>query len=426
MAIPAELLAHVEILSGLDGLPYHRAKQLPLIMSHSVVQQKRQNSNIMTPQLIWSYYGVGNRTIASKKATQAIFASLGQSFSPTDLKAYQKSQSTPSTPFTHVIGSNSPSSCASDPNNCIEANLDTQQITVTAQLTDDTFWSIPASAQDIFLAWTQAMSASKAPPLVTSISYGSLAPEDPAVDKQRFASEACKLGLRGITIVVASGDDGVANFQARDDPTQCGFTSSYPATCPYVTAVGGTQGPESGQTEIMCSSSTGGGITSGGGFSVFYELPDWQASMVTDYINNGPNVPPQANNYNASMRAYPDVSIAAFSYQILIAGQTYEGSGTSASSPVFASMVSLVNGIRMAKGKPPVGFLNPALYAMGNSTNYSAYFNDITSGTNNCCAGDMSSATCCQYGFTATTGWDPTTGLGSPKFGAWSKYLISL
>jgi hypothetical protein len=191
-AIPSELLEHVEILSGLDGLPYHRAKQLPLIMSHSV-EQKRQNSNIMTPQLIWSYYGVSNRTIASKKATQAIFASLGQSFSPTDLKAYQKSVKAPSTTFAHVIGSNSPSSCTADPNNCIEASLDTQQITVTAQMTDNTFWSIPASAQDIFLAWTQAMTASKAPPLVTSISYGSLAPEDPAVDKQRFASEACKV-----------------------------------------------------------------------------------------------------------------------------------------------------------------------------------------------------------------------------------------
>jgi len=297
---------------------------------------------------------------------------------------------------------------------------------VTAQLTDNTFWSIPASAQDIFLAWTQAMTASKAPPLVTSISYGSLAPEDPNVDKQRFASEACKLGLRGITIVVASGDDGVANFQARGDPSQCGFTPSYPATCPFATAVGGTQGVESGTAEIMCSSSTDGGITSGGGFSVFYELPDWQADAVNGYLANAANLPPQSAGYNGSMRAYPDVAIAAYSYEITIGGQSYYGSGTSASSPVFASMVSLVNGIRLAKGKSPVGFLNPALYAMGNSTLYSTYYNDITSGVNNCCAGDASSATCCTYGFPASTGWDATTGLGSPKFGAWSKYLVAL
>jgi len=390
-------------------------------------EHKRQMMGSVTPQLLWSYYGVKNQTVASQKASQAIFASLGQSFDPADLADWEQNMNLPATKFQHVVGKNSPASCAQDPNNCIEASLDVQQITASAQLGDNTFWSIPQSAQDIFLAWSQAMTTARTPPLVTSISYGSLAPEDPNVDKKRFASEVCKLGLRGITVVVASGDDGVANFDARSDPTQCGFTPSYPATCPYVTAVGATQGPEVQQPEIMCGALTNGGITSGGGFSVYYDLPDWQADAVNNYLANpNVNLPPSSAGYDPTKRAYPDVAVLGHNYGIVIGGSTYYGSGTSASSPVFAAFVTLVNGQRIAKGKSPVGFLNPALYAMGNSTNYNNYFNDVTSGVNNCCAGDASSATCCQYGFEATAGWDPTTGLGSPKFAAWSKYLLSL
>lgn len=89
--------------------------------------------------------------------------------------------------------------------------------------------------------------------------------------------------------------------------------------------------------------------------------------------------------YDPTKRAYPDVAVLGHNYGIVIGGSTYYGSGTSASSPVnekkektcflyicikyisnqvFAAFVTLVNGQRIAKGKSPVGFLNPALYAM--------------------------------------------------------------
>jgi subtilase family serine protease len=79
----------------------------------------------------------------------------------------------------------------------------------------------------------------------------------------RFNNEAMLLGLRGISVMVASGDDGVANFIARGNSSACGFNPSYPASAPYVTAVGATQGPELNQTEIACTSTTNGGITTG-------------------------------------------------------------------------------------------------------------------------------------------------------------------
>jgi len=71
-------------------------------------------------------------------------------------------------------------------------------------------------------------------------------------------------------------------------------------------------------------------------------------------------------------------------------------------------MVSLVNSARRAAGNSTLGWLNPALYAL-----YPAFVNDVTSGDNKCLT---SGIPCCSEGFTATTGWDPVTGLGSIDF----------
>ncbi len=73
-----------------------------------------------------------------------------------------------------------------------------------------------------------------------------------------------------IVCLFISGDDGAADFPARDDPNLCGYVPDFPSACPYVVAVGGTQGPESNRPEIVCSSSTGGVITSGGSLVFIY------------------------------------------------------------------------------------------------------------------------------------------------------------
>ncbi len=74
----------------------------------------------------------------------------------------------------------------------------------------------------------------------------------------------------------------------------------------------------------------------------------------------------------------------------------------------MAAMFTLINGARLAAGKSPLGYITPTLYKLGQ--NQDRIFNDITSGTNNCCAGNPGSQVCCQYGFTANQGWDPVVG----------------
>lgn len=250
------------------------------------------------------------------------------------------------------------------------------------------------------------MATQSNPVLVHSISYGSIESELENSVKENFDTEMIKLGLMGVTVLVASGDDGVANFQARSSQSACGYNPSYPATSPYVTAVGATQGIETKTEEIACASNTGGLITTGGGFSGYYKQPSWQKSAVDDYFKVATS---PAAGYNSEGRGYPDVAMAGHNYQVTVGGQTLIESGTSASTPVLAGMVSLVNSARLASGKPPLGFLNPSLY----SANSSAIFTDVTSGENNCCA---QAQVCCTQGFYAAKGWDPLTGWGSINF----------
>ena len=117
--------------------------------------------------------------------------------------------------------------------------------------------------------------------------------------------------------------------------------------------------------------------------------------------------------YNAAGRGFPDISFAGFAYSVYIGGATYSVSGTSASSPWAAGLLSNINAARMAVGKGSVGWVNPALY-----TNSSLFLNDITVGSNKCAAtAGKFSLTCCSQGYSCTTGWDPVTGLGTINYG---------
>ena len=148
--------------------------------------------------------------------------------------------------------------------------------------------------------------------------------------------------------------------------------------------------------------------------------PTWQSSAVQAYFKKviGTVREPVAG-YRAKGRGYPDISFLGTNYAVAIGGDWYSVSGTSASCPVFAGMVSLINGVRIASGKSSVGWINPALYY------YKAlYVNDIVSGRNNCDAGNL--AKCCTQGFYATQGWDPATGLGSLNFEPFKRLIFSL
>jgi len=205
------------------------------------------------------------------------------------------------------------------------------------------------------------------------------------------------------------------------------FTADYPTSSPYVTSVGATQLVGDAVTslnEIGASILTGAIITTGGGFSSFQPMETYQDDAVNAYVHSGVSLPPSWS-FNTSNRGYPDVSFCGHNFLIFIAKsntcpcQAIPVDGTSASSPSFAGVISLLNDQLLNEGKSTLGFLNYLLYQMASEV--PTAFNDITSGNNRCNRG-----ACCLYGYTAAKGWDPVSGLGSPNFVQFYNYISQI
>ena len=201
---------------------------------------------------------------------------------------------------------------------------------------------------------------------VISTSYGYQEADLTPAYMQRQCAEYGKLSLTGITFVYSSGDSGVAGFGGScltDDGRQVlgasRFNPSFPGGCPYVTSVGATQ-VVPGHKVTDRESAVFQRFPSGGGFSNIFARPDFQKSAVAGYLQNFP--PPYAPGiFNTTGRGFPDVAANGLNYSVAINGEFRLVSGTSASAPTFASILSAINDARLAIGKKPVGWVNPAV-----------------------------------------------------------------
>jgi tripeptidyl-peptidase-1 len=407
-SLPTELATLVSGVHNVVSFPPPFAEKRPI---HAIVGAP---SGTVTPSVINQVYNINSNT-GNEQATQSLFESLGQTYSPEDLTTFQDQYNLPEDPVDEVIGGHDDdATCSENANDCAEANLDVQYLMAVSQLSPTTYWYVD-NPVDPFLAWILAVADTENPPLVHSISYGGVEKAMSSSQADSFNVEAMKLGLQGVSIFVSSGDDGAPGNQARYMSRKCSYSPSFPATSPYVTAVGATQGPESNSDEIACQSNEGGVITTGGGFSTLFEQPSYQSSAVSGYFSGLSTSEQPVDGYEVNNRGYPDVSMLGYNYEVVIAGKTYAVSGTSASAPVFAGVASLINAARLESGKSALGFLNPALY----SSDLASSYNDITEGHNKCTAGRV----CCDEGFYASSGWDPVTGLGSVDY---SKFYDAL
>ena len=143
-------------------------------------------------------------------------------------------------------------------------------------------------------------------------------------------------------MIFASGDGGVAGSNATTPCTS--FVPTFTSTCPYVTSVGGTVGIQPEQ---------GAGLSAGGLSDYFSRSPSasYQNAAVQDYLNSLGTT--YAGLFDSGGRAYPDVSLQSTNYGMISGGKTFLVNGTSASAPVFASMIALVNDRLIASGKSP-------------------------------------------------------------------------
>ncbi|KAI9696511.1 MAG: hypothetical protein M1820_008139 [Bogoriella megaspora] len=273
------------------------------------------------------------------------------------------------------------------------------------------------------------------PTQVISASYLQSESDLPINYVKRQCNEFMKLALQGHSILVASGDHGVGSFFGDPSPNGClgptgnVFSPQYPSGCPFITSVGGSQiygnqtvlDAESVMNDNLGGSNTN--FTSAGGFSNYFGQPDYQKAAVAQYLteNNPPypyyegfGIDPNSTNggiYNRIGRGFPDVSANGANFRAYTNGRDLHFFGSSLSSPLFASVLTLINEQRYVANKGPVGFVNPVLYANPQ------VLNDVTNGTNNGCGTE---------GFPAAKGWDPSTGLGTPNYPKMLDLFMSL
>ncbi|KAF7346644.1 Family S53 protease-like protein [Mycena sanguinolenta] len=209
------------------------------------------------------------------------------------------------------------------------------------------------------------------PPSVVTSSWGTTENKTESSVSRKLCDSYMALGARGISMLFSSGDGGVRGGMDNSSiPGVCEsntFIPVFPASCPYVT------------TTLVPNQAVDGFLKA---------------------------IPPDfAGTFNKSGRGYPDVAAQGSPMAVVVGGITTVSAGTSFSSPIFASIIALINDRLLSAGKPVVGFMNPWLYA------HSEAFTDITEGHN-------SGYTCptSSVAFNATKGWDALTGVGSPVF----------
>jgi kumamolisin len=225
------------------------------------------------------------------------------------------------------------------------------------------------AGEGFFNTLSTAVHDSQHSPTVISISWGGPESSWSGQDLDAMDQVLQTAASLGITVCVASGDQGASDGSQDGTPT-----TDFPASSPHALGCGGTHLPRTG-AEVAWNDGAEGGA-SGGGYSRSFTRPTWQAGN------------------SQSGRGVPDVSAdadPATGYNVVVDGRGAVVGGTSAVAPLWAALIALVN---EANGEN-AGFVNPKIYVS------SAAFNDITKGTND--------------GYSCGPGWDPVTGLGTPK-----------
>jgi tripeptidyl-peptidase-1 len=440
-SIPAALRLLVHMIAGVSDFPVPRpAPKRPRTMSPL-------GTASVVPQTIQAMYGAPSTAPStSSNSSQGVIEFEQQYYSPDDLQRFAQNVglTIPALDSDHVVGFNDPS----EPG--IEAELDIQYIAAVGLGVTNWFWI--EGGETWLYGFATHMFNTETVPWVNSISYGwnELDQCEDGIGAQecqqlgvnstgyvqRVNAEFQKIGTRGISLLSASGDSG-ANGRTDEYCSEKHFNPDFPGSSPFITAVGATMvtNPQfslpkpppvcnegfysciSAGTEVAVSYQQAG-FTSGGGFSFIGPMQDYQQAACQAYFKSGVSLPPQSY-YNPTGRGYPDV--AAFGSNVLIySGGIEPVGGTSASSPIFAGLMALLNEESFKKNGKPLGFLNPFLYQM--ASEQPAAFTDVTVGSNACTESGCSLG--CK-GYNAYKGWDPVSGLGTPNYQQMLSYLQS-
>ncbi len=392
-AVQAHLRAAIVVWSRMSGVTAP-AKRARAKLTEPGMQQ--------TPASIRKRYQVPSRLNFTIPAnySNGVGEFEGEFFLPSDMVAFGTKYHLEHRLAISVLGPNTESFDA----DATEGTLDLQYMGAISNGRVPLWWLAQSSNHNEpgnidFHLWVNKVLAMEKIPAVVSLSWG--------MGYQRYVWDMAvlqldndafrKMGLAGVTLLAASGDSGPGT---RSGIFNCDtFVPSWPSSSPYLTSVGASYANSATSDEIAVD-------WSGGGFSTVFARPAWQNAAVEKYLSSTPNLP-NRTFYNATGRGYPDVSALGTNFMIYVQGALSPVSGTSAAAPTFAAIIGLIVAERQSKGKPALGFLNPAIYSIG------GVGFDITQGA--------SQDTNCfplfpLPGFPAAKGWDAVSGLGTPRY----------
>ena len=360
LSVPPELAADLVAVVGFD--------QRAIARPHFRVRARASAGISYDPSAVATHYGFPAGQTGAGQTVALI--ELGGGYVAAQMTAYFAAHHVHRTGTLEAVPVGGATNTPGDPSGADgEVQLDIQVVGSVAPAADIAVYFGANQGSGFLDAIAAAVHDMQRKPSVISISWGGPESTWSAQDIDAMDQVFQTAGSLGITVCAASGDSG-----ASDGATTGMLTVDFPASSPHVLGCGGTRLPHTG-AEVAWNDGTKGGA-SGGGFSTHFPRPSWQ----TGNTKTGRGVPDVAGD------ADPETG-----YNVSVDGHAEVIGGTSAVAPLWAGLVALAN---QAAGRS-AGFVNPVLYA------HPAAMTDITKGNN--------------AGYSAAVGWDPVTGLGSPK-----------
>jgi subtilase family serine protease len=340
----------------------------------------------LTPQEIRTAYGVDKITFSSGNVsgngagqTIAIVDAYNDPNIASDLAAFDAEYGLASPPSFTVVNLGG---ATTDPGWALETALDVEWAHAVAPAANIVL--VEAASASLSGLFSAVSFAGKLPGVsVVSMSWGTPEFLGESTYDSVFTTPA---GHANVTDVAASGDSG-----AWSGPM-------YPSVSPNVLAVGGTTLTVTAggvySSETGWSGSTGGFSGTDSNFFSFETEPSYQvAALQAAGLSYGVRTTP-----DVSWNADPSTGVAAYD-SVSYGGQSgwFQLGGTSAAAPAWAALVAIADQGLATGGKGPLSTAQVLtdLYSLPSSD-----FHDITSGSN---------------GYSATTGYDLVTGLGTPR-----------
>jgi kumamolisin len=368
--IPADIAPTVRAVLGLDN----RRQAKP----HVRTVRPEVAATGYTPPQVAQRYDFPTDVDGSGQTVAVI--ELGGGYQADDLDTYFRELGlrTPRITAVSVDGARNTPGIDSDAD--AEVALDVEVLGAIAQGADLAVYFASPASNGFYNAIAAALHDTQRQPSVISISWGG--PEAAWTEQamtvyDELLADATNLG---VTVYAASGDAGAK------DGMPPGNHVDFPASSPHVVGCGGTTLTTTSET-VWNELPTGG--ATGGGVSQFFPLPSYQRNVRVPDGHRG--VPDVAGDADPST-----------GYRVRVDGQNTVIGGTSAVAPLWAALTALIN----QKIGHPVGAPHDTLYTQASAK----AFHDITTGNND--------------GYTASPGWDPCTGLGTPD-GAKIAQLVS-